>query len=102
MAFFRRFALIGLTSIVALFSTFSLAATPLDINSATAEELSVVMSGIGLVNAEAIVAYRDQHGPFQTLEELTAVKGIGAATVEKNREVLRVVQPNGDTVATVE
>ncbi|MCY4232761.1 MAG: helix-hairpin-helix domain-containing protein [Bacteroidetes bacterium] len=52
-----------------------------DINTASA---SVIMRvrGIGRAKALRIIAYRDQNGPFQSLDELANVKGIGAATVE--------------------
>lgn len=56
-----------------------------DINSADAETLAVVLEGIGYSKAEAIVRYREQYGRFYSAEELTAVKGIGRSTVEKNR-----------------
>ncbi|HIG61246.1 MAG TPA: helix-hairpin-helix domain-containing protein [Gammaproteobacteria bacterium] len=56
-----------------------------DINSADAETLAVTLEGIGATKAVAIVRYRDQYGRFFSAEELTAVKGIGHSTVEKNR-----------------
>lgn len=49
---------------------------PVDINSATAEELAE-LPGIGTVLAERIVDYRTGHGPFETVEDLTKVSGIG-------------------------
>lgn len=55
-------------------------AAPVDVNTATAEELET-LPGIGLAKAEAIVAYRTQHGPFATLAGLDDVPGIGAATL---------------------
>lgn len=57
-----------------------------NINTATAEELSALLVGIGDKKAEEIVQYRDQHGAFQKPEDLANVKGIGVATVEKNRK----------------
>ena len=61
--------------------------TSININTATAEQLTQ-LSGIGTAKAAAIIAYREQHGPFKSVEELTKVSGIGAATVEKNRHLL--------------
>ena len=61
----------------------------ININSADAATLAS-LDGIGASKAEAIVAYRDANGPFQTPEELSKVKGIGARTVEKNAERLTV------------
>ena len=57
-----------------------------NINTATAEELSALLVGIGDKKAQEIVQYRDQNGSFQKPDDLANVKGIGAATVEKNRK----------------
>lgn len=61
--------------------------TPLNINTATAEQLTT-LNGIGQAKAEAIIRYREAHGKFTSLNELTQVKGIGAGIVEKNRALL--------------
>ena len=50
--------------------------SPLDINAAAAEELAA-LPGIGEVLAGRIVAYREEHGPFAAVEDLTEVSGIG-------------------------
>lgn len=55
-----------------------------NINTANAETLARVLNGIGLKKAQAIVVFRQQHGPFKSLAELNQVKGIGDATVKKN------------------
>ena len=47
-------------------------------------------NGIGQAKAEAIVTYRDNLGPFLTVDDLVLVKGIGEGTVEKNRALLLV------------
>ena len=60
-------------------------AGPVNINTADAETLSSELSGVGQNKAEAIVSYREQHGPYKNVEELTNVKGIGTATIDKNR-----------------
>jgi competence protein ComEA len=65
-------------------------AAPVDINRADAAELDRAMVGVGAARAQAIVDHREQHGPFKSVDELTNVKGIGAATVERNRSNLRV------------
>jgi len=56
----------------------------LDINTAQQYELEV-LEGIGPKTAQAIVRYRNEHGPFASLEELTRVPGIGPKTVETIR-----------------
>lgn len=58
--------------------------TTVNINEADAETLASVLDGIGLRRANDIVAYREAHGLFYSAEELSAVRGIGRATVEKN------------------
>jgi len=65
-------------------------AAPVDINAASAEEISQALAGIGIKKAEAIVAYRTQNGKFKSVDELVAVKGIGEKTIEKNRQNLTV------------
>ena len=62
------------------------AAEQVDINSADAQTLAEGLNGVGMSKAEAIVAYRDEHGPFASAEDLAQVKGIGERTVEKNRD----------------
>lgn len=57
-----------------------------NINTATAEELSALLVGVGDKKAKDIVDYRTEHGAFASADDLVSVKGIGEATVEKNRE----------------
>ena len=54
------------------------------INTATAEQLTA-LPGIGLVRAQAIVDDIKRNGRYRKLEDLTRVRGIGAATVERIR-----------------
>lgn len=53
----------------------------LKINSASVEDIYSRLKGIGPKTAQAIVDYRDQFGPFENLEQLMDVKGIGPATI---------------------
>lgn len=62
---------------------------PLDLNAATAASLQA-LPGIGPARAEAIVAERVAGGPFETIDALTRVKGIGPKTVEDLRPFLRL------------
>ena len=62
---------------------------PLDLNAATAASLQA-LPGIGPARAEAIVAERAAGGPFESIDELTRVKGIGPKTVEELRPFLRL------------
>jgi len=65
--------------------------TLLDINSADAAAIAAALDGVGLVKAQEIVAYREMFGDFRSIEELLEVKGIGAATVERNRQRIVIV-----------
>jgi len=61
-----------------------------DINSADADTLALALDGVGITRAEAIVAYREEHGPFMRIEDLQQVSGIGPATLERNRARLKI------------
>ena len=58
---------------------------PVNVNTAGVDELQR-LTGIGPALAQRIIDYREEHGPFQTVEELLEVKGIGEATLAKFRE----------------
>lgn len=64
--------------------------TRISINSATAEELSKVMKGVGMKKAQAIVSYRNEYGPFKTVEDLKQVPGMGGTLVERNLANLKL------------
>ncbi|SDC30028.1 helix-hairpin-helix domain-containing protein [Shouchella lonarensis] len=61
----------------------------LNLNTATVDELTT-LQGIGPARAEAIVAYREEHGPFESVEALTNVSGIGAKSLEVIIDKIRV------------
>jgi competence protein ComEA len=63
---------------------------PVDINTADAMALAEAMDGVGPAKAEAIVDYREENGPFSSLDDLVLIKGIGAATLDRNRDRLTV------------
>jgi competence protein ComEA len=60
-----------------------------NINTATAAELEA-LSGIGPKTAEAIVEYREANGPFEGIEDVMAVPGIGEGTFEKIKDEITV------------
>ena len=66
-----------------------------DINTADAAALAAELNGVGMKKAEAIVQYRKEHGPFKSVDELTKVKGVGPALLEKNRKNLSVTKKAG-------
>ncbi|MGR8947504.1 MAG: ComEA family DNA-binding protein [Gammaproteobacteria bacterium] len=61
-----------------------------NINSADASKIAEAMTGIGLKRAEDIVAFREKNGRFRSIEDLVLVKGIGASTLDKNRDRISV------------
>jgi competence protein ComEA len=63
--------------------------SPVNLNSATAEQLQNI-PGIGPSTAERILDYRSQHGGFRSIDELTAVGGIGQKKLEKMKKWLRL------------
>lgn len=87
-----------LTLTAALFSTTALAAeqdadqaelrveSQVNINTADAETLAMALDGVGMTRAQDIVEWREQNGDFETVEQLQQVRGIGPATLERNRD----------------
>lgn len=77
---------------LALSASFALpafAATPVNVNKADAATIAKSLDGIGQSRAQAIVAWRQAHGPFKRVEDLAQVKGIGKSTLERNRDAIR-------------
>lgn len=60
-------------------------AVPVNVNTASADEIAENLKGIGIKKAHAVVSYRDKNGHYNDLDSLTLVKGIGDKTVEKNK-----------------
>ena len=68
-------------------------APPIDINSADSETLVDTLVGVGPQKAMAIIRYRQENGPFQQVDDLALVSGIGAKTMELNRSRITVQAP---------
>jgi competence protein ComEA len=62
---------------------------PVNVNTATVAQLDV-LPGVGPTTAAAIVAHRDQHGAFQTIDQLGDVRGIGPAKLDALRGLVTV------------
>ncbi|MGN6090806.1 MAG: ComEA family DNA-binding protein [Luteibacter jiangsuensis] len=73
-----------------LLSPLALASTPVNINTADAATLAQSLDGVGMAKAQAIVAWREANGAFESADQLTEVKGIGAALVDRNRDAIQV------------
>lgn len=92
------FLVLGLSSVVPVFAEDKSSMTDVaaesvatvNINKASAEELANTLTGVGVKKAELIVQYREAHGDFKSVEELTNVKGIGPAILEKNSARIRL------------
>jgi competence protein ComEA len=76
------------------------AAARVNINTADAATIDAGLLNIGRSKAEAIVAYRKEHGAFHSAEQLAQVKGIGLKTIEKNRD--RIVFAGGAAAPVVQ
>lgn len=61
----------------------------IDINHASKEEL-MTLNGIGEARAEAILQYRQEHGDFQSIEELMNVSGIKEGMFQKIKDYVRI------------
>lgn len=61
-----------------------------NINTADATAIADGLVGVGKSKADAIVAYRKEHGPFKSPDQLADVKGIGDKLVLKNRDRIAV------------
>lgn len=79
-----------MASILLLAAGIAHAGEPVNINTADAETLASAINGVGIKKAREIIAYRRQNGPFESVDDLTKVSGIGAQTVEKSRANLTV------------
>lgn len=91
--------LFKITSLLCL----ALACAPLlaeiNINTASEQEIAEELQNIGLSKASAIIRYREDNGPFKTVDEIAKVRGIGMSTVEKNRHLMTVGPVSKDAMS---
>ncbi|MHB8710409.1 MAG: helix-hairpin-helix domain-containing protein [Minisyncoccota bacterium] len=90
----------GSLALIALLPVFAHAATLININTADAT-LFDTLPGIGPTKAAAIVDYRNQNGPFTTIEDIQNVSGIGPVTFANIESLITVDNTNAsDTAST--
>ena len=85
MDIFRKTLLATLVFVPSLL----LAGEMIDINTAGKESLMSI-KGIGEKRAEAIINWREKHGPFQSVDDLEGISGIGKSIIDDNRDTLTV------------
>jgi len=61
------------------------AVAAININTADAAALASALKGVGNARAQEIVRYREAYGPFESVDELAEVNGIGKSTLDNNR-----------------
>jgi competence protein ComEA len=95
----RRFlslcAAIALVSLLGIGSGISQKkppAKPIDLNTATLEQLEQ-LPGIGPSTAKEIIQFREKSGPFKRIEDLRAIHGISKSKLEKLRPYVTVTPP---------
>jgi len=76
-----------------MLASLASAADPVNVNTASAEEIAESLNGVGLSKAALIVEYRETNGPFTHADELVNVKGIGVRTVDKNKDMILLQGP---------
>jgi competence protein ComEA len=62
---------------------------PVNLNTASAEELDT-LPGVGPATSAAIIAHRQEHGPFTSVDQLLDVRGIGDAKLAELRDLVTV------------
>ena len=83
-------SILAIALVASLAALPAIASTPVNINTADATTLAHSLDGVGLAKAKAIVAWREANGGFESADQLTDVKGIGASLVERNRDAIRL------------
>lgn len=86
---FRHLVLPSLFALLLALAGSPAWAAAVNLNTATAAELET-LPGIGPSKASAILAYRQSHGGFKSVDELDAVDGIGPATLASLRDLVSV------------
>jgi competence ComEA-like helix-hairpin-helix protein len=73
-----------------------LPAQPLDLNTATMEQLQQLPE-VGPTTAKSIIRFREKSGPFRRVEDLLAIRGISKQRLEKLRPYVTVASASADS-----
>jgi len=74
---------------ILLVPVYIMAEEKVNLNTATLEELTK-LKRIGPAYAQRIIDYRENYGPFEKIEDLMKVKGIGPKTFDANKDIITV------------
>lgn len=66
------------------------AAAPVNVNTASADEIAIALYGVGKYKAQAIVDYRQKHGNFRSVQALKKVRGIGQGILDGNLDDIKI------------
>ena len=90
----KAFNIVALVFSLMLYAGSANAQQAIDINSASAKEIAAAMKGVGEKRAQQIIEYRKANGPYQSIDDLINIKGIGKKTIQANREKIMVKEVN--------
>ena len=90
----KAFNIVALVFSLMLYAGIASAQQAIDINSASAKEIAAAMKGVGEKRAQQIIEYRKANGPYQSIDDLINIKGIGKKTIQANREKIMVKEVN--------
>ena len=85
---FKVLACIVLISVL-LVPVYLLAGEKINLNTATLEQL-VTLKRIGPKYGQRIIDYREAHGPFEKIEDIMKVKGVGQKTFNANKDTIAI------------
>jgi competence protein ComEA len=74
---------------ILIMPVYLMAEEKINLNTATLEELTK-LKRIGPVYGQRIIDYRETYGPFEKIEDLIKVKGIGQKTFNANKNIITV------------
>ena len=80
----------GLILVLLLFAASLVAAAPVNINTASAEDIAKALYGVGPHKAQAIVSYREMYGLFKSVQAVKKVRGIGQGIIDGNKGDIRI------------